>query len=688
VDLKKEILVINKKIKNTIHYQTFNQNKMKNLLIVSIILLMVFAAQAQDVKKGFRLQESGDYEKAETEFMTLYRVNKYNAAASFGLALTYSSDSYQKKDYFAAYNYAKQTLNNFDKLKNDDLEDLKKYLTKEKVEEQLVVIDGKLFQDVEASKDYTKLKRYLNECQGSAHYREAMNMRYEFEFAQAKEKNTEAAFDEFIKNNPYSDEIKEAKKLREVAAFEETKKKGTEAAFTAFLEKYPKAEVRDEAIKLRVDAAYNEAKQKNTVESYSGFMDKYPKATQTEEIKKELNKAAFERMKNNNSYEAFNEYLSTAPAGALYLEAFNLKANFMSSEYLQQSNFNQNILEWLRVFDDNGKNDRATSIKVSASGTILVSGYSEQKTAWFNDGWLGAFNADGSILWDYKLITETDDKINDVAPAVFNAVYAAGRKGARFRSDNEFAWIAKFDATGKLQWETVVKGSNAVSIAATPQGDAVVSGYTDKADGNRDLWVCKVTKAGKVEWRQEFAAYGEPVKVLVQQSGNVCVVAQFRCLLLGATGAKVSELKFDDNYKAYNAEIVANGDVFIAGRFYNFKEETETKSNFWAMKLTGGKTKMWSNTFDNASLHDIATSIAVAPNGNIVLAGTTAQQNDNFKDDIWVIELNASGTKTSDYSFGTDDNEKNPLVLFNSAGKYALYFSKDFNSDNVLIMIK
>lgn len=665
-----------------------NFKHMKKLIILSIISIWIMNLNAQDVKKGFKYLNRGDLEKAEEEFMGMYRINKYNAAASYGLALTYSTDSYKNKDYFAAYDYAKQSEVNYDKLRANEIDDLKNYISKEKVESKADEIDDKLFAYVEASNDYTLLKRYLDKCKDSKHYRKALNLRYEFEYKQAKEMNTEEAFDNFIKNNPYSDKIKEAKKLREKAAYNEAVTANTEEAFTQFLEKYPNSEFVDNAIKKRVEAAYNEAKQKNTVEAYSAFMDKYPKAPQNQEIKKELNKAAFERMKNNNTYDAYNEYLATAPAGALYVQAFNMKANFMSNEYLLQSGFDQDKMEWIRVFDDDGRNDRAMALEISANQIIYTAGYSKQKDDWFCDGWLGAFNKKGNLVWDYKLITETDDRIYDIAPAIFNSLYAAGRKSAQFRADEEFAWIAKFDTNGNLLWEKTMKGTNTVAIESTPKGDAVATGYTDMKDGNRDLWVVKVSKSGNIEWRKTFPSYGEPVDIKVHKNGSINVVAQFRTLMLSSSGSKIADIKYNDPNKAYAAALSASGDLFVAGRYYNFKDEPPTKSDFWVLKISKGKSKSWSKTFYNSSYHDIATSISSDQNGNIMLAGTTAQLNDHFKNDLWLLKLNSSGNKISNYSFGSNENEKQPSVIFTKEGNPILFFSQDYKSDNVMIMMK
>ncbi len=264
-----------------------------------------------------------------------------------------------------------------------------------------------------------------------------------------------------------------------------------------------------------------------------------------------------------------------------------------------------------------------------------------------------------------------------------NKIYVAGKRNYKFRAEQNFAYLACFTDKGAKVWETNIKGSQAVSIDQMSDNTIIVSGYTDKTDGNRDLWVAAFTNTGKKKWYKNFPAKGEAVSILNIQNKNIAVVAQYQMLILSSSGSLIKTVKFKDNYKAYKAK-QKNGNIFISGRYYNFKEDT--KSDFWLMKTNSSGNKIFSKTYNRNSLHDIATDLIINENGNITLIGSTSQEENIFYDDIWLLEVNSKGNKIKDYLYGGDQNEKYPNVI-KIDNQLIIGGSKTYTSDIFLMKV-
>ena len=660
---------------------------MKKIILISITFIFLGDfLLAQDLKKGYKQYEKGSYEKALENIMPMYKANKFNAAASFGLALIYSAKDNPQRDLQKAYNYNKFALRDFRKLKKKYTEGLDDYLTEAKFQDNFLEIDKELFEKVKQSKDYEQLSEFIANSPESQFYSEALSLRYRFEIETAKKKNTVEAFDSFIKKNPYSEYLAEAKDLRNNLAFEKTKEINTEKAYKDFVATYPKAKQIAEIPKLMEKAAYEETKKKNNVQAYSYFLETYKGSAHTEEINKRLEEVTFGEVKNLNSLEAYNEFLTKITSGKLYNQTFDLKSEHLGATYQEVCTLPSIAPYWVKVFDDNNRNDRSTSLTSDKNGNIFVCGYSKKQEQWFNDGWVAKINKDGKLLWDAKITGAFDDMIMDVAVDDNDNVWVTGNKDRKFRADMKFAFVGKYSTDGKKKWSKKFDGSIATAIKPISTNEAIVAGYTDQTNGNRTLWVMRVDANGNKKWRKEFPKKGEPREIEILNNGSVLVISQYLAIRLSGSGSKLSEMSFQDNYKAYSSQKANDGSVYVTGRYYSFKKDT--KSDYWLMKLNAQGSKVWSKIYNRADLHDIATSVIIKSDGNMSLYGLTSQETDEFFDDIWVAQLDKNGNLISEEIIGSNDNEKNPKAILLPDGAIALFGSKGYLADNFLIKMK
>jgi len=94
------------------------------------------------------------------------------------------------------------------------------------------------------------------------------------------EKNTEEAYDSFIKTYPDAQQIPDATRRRDEKGFEKAKSENTAAAYEEFLKKYPKSELAGDAQEKVYIIALNDAEKENTSSALKEYMKKYPQSSQ------------------------------------------------------------------------------------------------------------------------------------------------------------------------------------------------------------------------------------------------------------------------------------------------------------------------------------------------------------------------------------------------------------------------
>lgn len=227
------------------------------------------------------------------------------------------------------------------------------------------------------------------------------------------------------------------------------------------------------------------------------------------------------------------------------------------------------------------------AVAIDAAGHTIVAGCT-------NDGnghrFLAIkYAADGSIVWTSQRhsavpLAGKQAVAVDEAGNVFVAGYA--NSGA----NNRDIVTAKYDgATGAFVWGVRFDGAGlddeARDLALDSVGNLVVSGFTTRADGNRDLLVMKLAGA----------------------SGDQLWLAQND----GASGG---------NDVASVVSIDASDDVIAAGYV-----DGEVNAEFVALKLAGdtGATLWLSQYTEEVDSVDFATSVAVDSAGDVIVAGVS-----------------------------------------------------------------
>lgn len=300
----------------------------------------------------------------------------------------------------------------------------------------------------------------------------------------------------------------------------------------------------------------------------------------------------------------------------------------------------------------------------------------------------------------------TNDYSNCVAVDASNNVYISGsfQGSVNFGITNYSTsnggdadmWLARFDATGTLQWVkrgggtgsdagygVGVDGSGNVYLASWFSGTAMFDGLQLVSAGVRDIALCKYDQAGNILWaRRAGGSYDDiPLRMAVSTSGDSFItgffrgVADFGSVTITNTAnltnkADMFLAKYDASGNvawvahggstgddvSYDVALDTAGNAYVAGYFQGSATFSDTVvsshggSDIFVSKYDTNGALVWIKTA-GGSLTDLGRGIAVDSAANIFVTGNfqgTATFGTNTftshgSDDIFLAKYDSSG---------------------------------------------
>ncbi len=236
-----------------------------NILIISLLISFISLAQKPKriynnyLFKGIEARAKADIDnelgKAKVNFDKILLEQPESAMSNLGLAIIYSYDKYSDKDYFKALGYFQKAyeaqsqftagdkviLNNlFLKLdKRRGNRPINKNMDWQRQQEE-----DKLIKYVREENNTDYAKRYLKEFPDSKYYTNVSHILNYIKFREAENKNTVAAFNQFLKDYPESAQADIAIKRRNELAYKTAISEGSLNSFQNYVEKYTRNDLK------------------------------------------------------------------------------------------------------------------------------------------------------------------------------------------------------------------------------------------------------------------------------------------------------------------------------------------------------------------------------------------------------------------------------------------------------------
>jgi uncharacterized delta-60 repeat protein len=275
---------------------------------------------------------------------------------------------------------------------------------------------------------------------------------------------------------------------------------------------------------------------------------------------------------------------------------------------------------WANTFGGS-KSESFSSVAIADNGDIIAVGYTDSTDGEYpkthgpdnQDAVIARFTPTGDLIWAHSYGGSGYDFFTSVAVASNGDIITTGYT---FSTDGDFpvrgdgfhrdALIARFTSTGDLIWAQALGGDDEdyfQSVTVAGDGDSIAVGYTYSTDGdfpishggsNPDAVIARFTTTGDIVWAQTYGgdSYDSFESVAVADNGDII-----------ATGVTMS---IDGDFPGTNE----SSDAVIA-------RLTSTGDIVWAHALGG-------------SSEDLFVSVAVADNGDIIATGVTLSIDGDF----------------------------------------------------------
>ena len=332
--------------------------------------------------------------------------------------------------------------------------------------------------------------------------------------------------------------------------------------------------------------------------------------------------------------------------------------------------------------------EEPTDIKLTSDGGYVVVGKSES-----NDGnvtgnhgiydfWIVKLDATGSIQWQKCFGGTNYDFANAIQTTSDGGYIVVGNSNSTNgdvtgNHGNDDCWVVKLDATGSIQWQKSLGGSNrdvGFDIQTTSDGGYIVAANSRSNNGDvignhgaQDYWIVKLDASGAIQWQKSYGGTGDEnvsaiqitsdggyVVIGTSSSNNGDVTGNHGAgdcwvLKLDATGI----LQWQKSLGGSNEEggksikITSDGGYIIAG--FSFSTNGNVTQNYgdsdcWVIKLDVTGNLQWQKSLGSYGT-DNAFAVELTSDGGYLIAGINAQ-------DCWVLKLDATGVLLWQKSFG------------------------------------
>jgi len=260
-------------------------------------------------------------------------------------------------------------------------------------------------------------------------------------------------------------------------------------------------------------------------------------------------------------------------------------------------------------------------------------------------------------VWQKVYGGEDDDIANGIV-MLENGDSAIVGECKSFNAQRSDICVTRINKEGQTKWRKLLGGKKSdkgVSIARDKKGNLLIlgSGKSFNTNGDRDLYVAKLSLEGKLIWEKSFGGDRD------EYAGGIAGTNEGGVLIVGDTesfskkGYKdIYIIRLDKNGKMLSTKTIGgklNDEAksltrTTDGNFMMVGSREVTRSgdaDFFLMKLNQNGQKIWARTLGQNE-NDVLMAVAPTPDGGIVATGKTRSYN-SVQTDLAVMNFNKDG---------------------------------------------
>ena len=302
------------------------------------------------------------------------------------------------------------------------------------------------------------------------------------------------------------------------------------------------------------------------------------------------------------------------------------------------------------------------------------------------DAWVVKLDANGNMLWQKTYGGTGDDSATKIVQTADKGFIIVGESRSNTgdfitNKGNFDAWVLKIDSLGNFEWQKTFGGSEddyTSSVIQTKFGEYIINATSRSKDGDfpenngeEDVWILKLNSRGNLIWKKHLGGNSNDF------SRDIINIDELSYLSVGDTRSEDGDmtnfkgnfiLKIDSSGKVlwkkshgnpYNdasyfngylsAAVTKNKEIITVGYVTIFLgvPNQHNRLDVHISKLDSQGNYIWSKLYGGSET-EYASSIQIAPNGNLILIGDVRSKDfdvtDNKgKQNIWLLKTDSLG---------------------------------------------
>ncbi len=338
----------------------------------------------------------------------------------------------------------------------------------------------------------------------------------------------------------------------------------------------------------------------------------------------------FQRTYGGTSVDEGNSVAQTTDSGYVIAGYTYSSGAGGSDVYLVKTDASGDTM-WTRTYGG-GNDDRGRSIRQTADGGYIITGYTCSFGAGEYDVWLIKTNASGDTVWTRTYGGTNWDWGRSVQQTADGGYIIAGSTRS-FGADYWDVWLIKTNANGDSIWTRTFGGTGydyGNSVQQTADAGYIIAGCTYSFGSGRDVWLIKTDASGDTMWTRTYGGW------------------------------------WNDS-RGYSVQQTADSGYVITGETWSYRDGYE---DVYLVKTDASGNTMWTRTYGGTA-SDVAHSVQQTADGGYVVAGCTNSFGAG-EYDVWLIKTNNSGGMMWAQTFGGADYDQGRSVAQTADGGYVI----------------
>jgi uncharacterized delta-60 repeat protein len=303
---------------------------------------------------------------------------------------------------------------------------------------------------------------------------------------------------------------------------------------------------------------------------------------------------------------AFEEGYSIAvdSSGDVYVTGYTTSQGAGASDVLIIKYNTSGTIQWQRILGGM-TNDFGQGIAVDSSGNVYVGGYTASQGSGAQDILITKYNTSGTIQWQRVLGGSGGDIGYGIAVDSSGNVYVGGRTDSQGSGGYDLL-ITKYNTSGTIQWQRILGGASndiCYSVTVDSSGNVYVGGRTiSQGAGAYDILIAKYDASGTIQWQRVLGGAGNDQVngIAVDSSGNVYITGPTSTSSAGAyNDFLIAKLPGDGS---------KTGTYTVAGASFTYAASTLTAATSTLTDAASTLTAATSTLTDAAGSETSATS--------------------------------------------------------------------------------